>query len=153
MTGHFVYILSATLETRPYSAPICKVGTTGNIRARMGTIKTSCPFDLTLYRLLEVSNRVTARAFERMFHITQEAARMRGDWFDLDPETAWRVFYQHMRYELEEHGGLTGQVLRGTMDDIEVESFQGHGNLRLWGDSTEAEGERFYIVGRELVAA
>lgn len=78
----FVYVVKCAGQD------IAKIGCTKNVKTRMNTIKTYCPYPIHLYRSYEVNS--PARLEEIMHDLFSEK-RMNGEWFNLvnkdeDPE-------------------------------------------------------------------
>ena len=86
---HYVYVIG-TVSEDALIAPV-KVGVTNDLQQRVATIQTSCPHPIELLHAIALPRRVEALGLERSFHLTQEARRTSGEWFDIPPLKAVKL--------------------------------------------------------------
>lgn len=77
--------LVASVHSGIAAAPV-KIGITRNINKRVQALQTACPQTIRLYEYWECGE--LSAVFEGLAHDTLDQERMRGEWFDVDPETA-----------------------------------------------------------------
>lgn len=68
-----------------------KIGVSHRPHERLSTINTAVPILATLYGVREFDTRLVAHEIESRLHRKFRALRTNGEWFDLDPETAWKA--------------------------------------------------------------
>jgi hypothetical protein len=63
-----------------------KIGLTVNLSGRLSTLRTSCPYPLTLVYSVECGSLEEAEKIERHWHYYFGELHLRGEWFELTPE-------------------------------------------------------------------
>lgn len=64
----------------------CKIGRAKNLKSRLVSLQTGCPFDLVLVKSWQLNNKATASRAEEYLHDKFAAKHERGEWFRLDEE-------------------------------------------------------------------
>ena len=83
---HFVYALNIT------GKPLVKFGHTMDVRSRISSLKTSCPFPVTCLSLIGFETKELAIQFESMIHSSFSKWNSSGEWFHaVDPLTNERT--------------------------------------------------------------
>lgn len=70
-----------------------KIGMTDNVQSRLGQIRTSCPFPVTLLHATKLPSRAHADHLEASMHEFYSARWLCGEWFHLDHD----IVVQNMR--------------------------------------------------------
>ena len=96
--NHFLYVVARAGDQ--YGEAPAKVGITSNVRGRIYTIQTSCPFRLEIVELIAFPTRQMAQDIETATHKSLQACRMAGEWFDIEPTEAYRTAARHLRATL-----------------------------------------------------
>lgn len=95
----FVYVI-ATKKDGKFSAPV-KVGVSSSPWGRLDTLQTACPFEIGIVGSLKFPSREIAMQMEDCFHYMQRADRLRGEWFNTDPDKALGLMRIYARWALE----------------------------------------------------
>ncbi len=82
----FVYLVDSDAPIWPErkTRDVCsvfKVGISQNPRARLEFLRTSSPFQLSLYSTWKLPDREMAQTIEREFHDEMSKCRLSGEWF------------------------------------------------------------------------
>jgi len=103
----FVYVIARQKKDR-YLAPV-KIGISHSPWSRIASMQTACPFKIELAWIFECPNREIARFLEKMFHETQAARAMHGEWFKMRPIEAIHLLCTGYRVILHESAKLEPQ--------------------------------------------
>jgi hypothetical protein len=87
--GHWVYVF-ARKGPSGLTAPV-KVGISNNVKSRLATIQTACPYPIDLAYVFECPDRDIAREIEKSFHAVKKDYRTHGEWFDFEPIEAIHI--------------------------------------------------------------
>lgn len=78
-----------------------KLGISRNPPARISALQTGCPFQIKLLHQGETTDAKKAWSEEQTFHRHVAEARIYGEWFNLDAETAISIYENQV--ELNAH--------------------------------------------------
>ena len=80
---HFVYVIECNQEPTSYGAYKIGVGS-GDVKKRLKSLQTGCPFELTLVNKFDVETSRQAYKLERLFRLEFSDSIIRNEWHDCD---------------------------------------------------------------------
>ena len=87
------------MRDKLFCAP-SKIGVSTNPGTRFGTLQTSCPNQLKLFRTFRLPSRKIALDIEDCFHTTHKTERLQGEWFDVSPHDAAAILSTQIRWAI-----------------------------------------------------
>lgn len=125
MSDSFVYAICKD-DCGVLTAPV-KVGITTNIKSRLKTLGTYCPFKIGICSAVKTPSHAIARELEDDFHQTFQHVHAHGEWFDMEPDEAAKQL-----------DGLWRQYLfcKGYKEDTEAFKKLWHRSV-IWGPEPE----------------
>jgi hypothetical protein len=94
----FLYLIAAKVGDR-FVAPV-KVGVSHGPMGRLATLQTASPRELGIVGIIAYPCREIALKMEDCFHETQGEKRLRGEWFDIEPDKALALARLQLRFAL-----------------------------------------------------
>jgi hypothetical protein len=120
MSDIHVYVIATIIDGKPV-AP-CKIGVSARPDGRVWALQTACPNELRLLCSFAMPNRKIANDVEGCFHHTRKDRRLRGEWFDLDPDYAATILKLQIRWAIEAFTNLSAEELELAYEGAGVNS-------------------------------